>query len=163
MSWPIWYAIIIAFVLGSWLLCRLVLRIFHALLAFFTFRLLKHFIYPQISQRFPALGTRSQLLAVTVYVTVNAACMKLGTSSIADVSARSATMSLINVVPLLCGPRLVLMAELLGISLRGQHLSHSCFGLTAMAQALVHSAISVAQNAPFRWTRLNLSGVVVRT
>ena len=159
MVMPIWYAILPATVLGTWLLFRFISRIVRALLAFLTFKFLKHLMYPHLSRTFPIFGTRYQMLTFSIYIAVNIGCMMIGERE--DISARSATMSLINVIPLLCGPRLVMMTKFLGLTLRAQHLSHSWFGLTAMAQVLVHCILSVTSNTPFRWTKLNLSGVVV--
>lgn len=159
MAVPIWYAILPATILGTWLLFRFISRIVQALLAFLTFRFLKHLIYPHLSRTFPIFGTRYQVFIFSIYIAINVACMTVGKG--ADISTRSATMSLINVIPLLCGPRLVMMAKFLGLTLRTQHLSHSWFGMTAIVQVLVHSILSATSNTPFRWTKLNLSGVVV--
>jgi hypothetical protein len=160
MAAPIGYAILSAAVLIIWLLTRIISRIIRALLSFYMVCFFKFYLYLHLSRRFPILGTRLQLLVWSVFVAVNIACITIGTSSSAERSARSATMSLINVIPLLCGPRLVMMMKLLGITLRAQHVSHTWLGLTAMAQALVHSILS-ARNTPFQWTKLNLWGVVV--
>ncbi len=55
---------------------------------------------------------------MTLYIAINILCVFIPVASRARVSTRAATMSAINLIPLLCGPRLILMTELLGISLR---------------------------------------------
>ena len=126
--------------------------------------LLKHFIYPHIFRRLRFIGaaTRSEVVAISLYVAINALCVALPRAQSTDISTRAATMSVINIVPLLCGPRLILITQLLGIR-RRTHLSlHKWIGGTAVALALLHTVLSVVHSKPaFTWTRINLSGVVV--
>ncbi|OBT43218.1 hypothetical protein VE00_06389 [Pseudogymnoascus sp. WSF 3629] len=69
-------------------------------------------------------------------------------------------MSAVNLIPLLCGPRLALASEMLGISLRTHFGIHKWIGRTAIAEALLHIIISVISEQPFAWTAMKLSGVI---
>jgi hypothetical protein len=69
-------------------------------------------------------------------------------------------MSIINLIPLLCGPRLSFVTRLLGISLRTSIGSHQWFGRTAIAQILVHTIVVLTGSNAFTWTTNNLTGVV---
>jgi hypothetical protein len=159
---PIWYALILASMLTLWLLVRLITKTLRALLILTTFLFLKYCLYPHFFRRFTSLGTRFQALIWMLYTAINIGCVVFGARSKSDISSRSATMSVINVIPLLCGPRLSMTMKLLGITLRTQHLSHRWFGSTAAIEALLHSILSLQlQSASFQWTKVDLSGVVV--
>lgn len=69
-------------------------------------------------------------------------------------------MAVINMIPLLCGPRLSLVAELLGISRRNSIWSHQWFGRTVIAQVLLHTITSLT--GAFTWTAPNVFGAVVQ-
>ncbi len=163
MAIPLWYAILSGCVLAMWLLFHFILWLVTFTWMHTSFFFLKRFVYPHLFGRLPFIGatTRSEILIGILYITVNVLCITVGMTSMADVSARAATMSAINLIPLLCGPRLILMTQLLGISLRAHLGLHWWFGSTAVAQALLHIVLSVIRNMPFQWTTVNLSGVVV--
>ncbi|XMA13701.1 hypothetical protein WAI453_006492 [Rhynchosporium graminicola] len=84
----------------------------------------------------------------------------IGVKSRSDMGTRAATMSIVNLIPLLCGPRLSLMTEMLGITLRTSIGSHQWLGRTAIAEALLHTIISLTGSQSFVWSGINASGVV---
>jgi hypothetical protein len=67
----------------------------------------QRFIYPHLYRRLPFIvaATISEILVVFLYIGVNIGCITVDVASRADVSTRAATMSAINLIPLLCGPR----------------------------------------------------------
>jgi hypothetical protein len=161
---PSWYSFVSGCLITSWLLLYSVYRVIHAInsgwLSISSF-LLKHFVYPHIFPRVPFVGTatRFEALAAFIYLLVNILIVTIGPR--ADIGSRAATMSIINVIPLLCGQRLSLATKLLGISLRTSIGSHQWFGRIATAQVLLHTIISLTGSKSFTWTAINFSGVVV--
>jgi hypothetical protein len=128
-----------------------------------SFFVLKHFVYPHLLPRISFMGTatRFQIIVTALYITTNILFITIPVTSRADVGTRASTMSVINMIPLLCGPRLSLMTQLLGISLRSSLGSHRWFGRTAIALALLHMVITLTGGKKFAWTPTSLSGVVV--
>ncbi|KFY69538.1 hypothetical protein V496_00158 [Pseudogymnoascus sp. VKM F-4515 (FW-2607)] len=90
------------------------------------------------------------MLMGILYISVNILCIIIPRASSAEISRRAATMSTINLIPLLCGPRLMLMSQLLGISLRAHFEFHTWVATTAVAQALIHVVISVTSKQPVK-------------
>ena len=160
-----WYSFVSGCLIALWLLLYNIYRAVHALasgclrISFF----LKHFVYPLLFPRTRFVGTATRLGAgtVLVYLLANILLVLIGTR--ANIGKRAATMSVINVIPLLCGPRLSLVAELLGISRRNSIWSHQWLGRTAIAQVLLHTITSLTGSSAFAWTAPNLFGAVVRT
>ncbi|KAG0647685.1 Ferric-chelate reductase 2 [Hyphodiscus hymeniophilus] len=74
--------------------------------------------------------------------------------------SRAATMSIINLIPLFCGPRLSLITSLLGISVRTSIGTHQWFGRTAIAQMSLHTLISLRSKGISWRTMSNWTGVV---
>ena len=163
MTIPLWYAMIAGCVLALWLLLQFIFWLVTFAWRHISFFILKHVVYPHLFRRLPFIGvaTRSESLFGIIYVTINILCVTIPLLSGDDVSARAATMSVINLIPLLCGPRLILMTELLGVSLRTHLGVHKWFGLTAVAHVVLHAILSAIHHMPFQWTATNLSGVVV--
>jgi len=168
---PSWYSIISACIFLMWLLLR---GLYHAMTCGWrstSFFILKHFMYPHLLPRMSFIGTatRFQIIVTALYITTNVLLVAIGVTradvgtragTIADVGTRAGTMSVINLIPLLCGPRLSMMTEMLGISLRSSLGSHRWIGRTAIAQALLHLVIYLTGNQ-FGWTSTSISGVVV--
>jgi len=168
MAIPLWYAIVSGCAIATWLLFHFGFWLIKIVWMRTSYFILKHLIYPHLFSRLPFIGaiTRSETLMGILYVSGNILCVcitiPMGMASSSEISARAATMSAINLIPLLCGPRLILMTELLGISLRAHFRFHKWVGRTAIAQVLLHTVLSVINIQPFPWTAVNLSGVVVR-
>jgi predicted ferric reductase len=160
-----WYSFVSGCLIALWLLLYSIYRVVHTLasgclrISFF----LKHFVYPLLFPRTRFVGTATRFGAgvVLVYLLANIFLVLIGTR--ANIGNRAATMSVINVIPLLCGPRLSLVAELLGISRRNSLWSHQWLGRTAIAQVLLHTITSLTGSGAFAWTAPNVFGAVVRT
>lgn len=164
MDIPSWYSFISACILAIWLFLRAIYRAITSEWLSTSFFFLKHFVYPHILPRIPFVGTatRLEVLIAFAYIITNILLVTIiGVKSRTDIGTRAATMSIINLIPLLCGPRLSLMTEMLGISLRTSIGTHQWFGRTAVAEILLHTVISLTDSQPFKWTGINTSGVVV--
>jgi hypothetical protein len=157
---------IFIFIFAIWLLLRGVYRAITsewASTSLFPF-FLKHLVYPYLFPRISFVGTATRLnvLIVFTYLITNILLLsKIGVKSTKDAGARAATMSIINMIPLLCGPRLSLIAKMLGVSLRTSIGAHYWFGRTAVAEVLLHTIISLTTGQPFGWTPTSFAGVLV--
>ncbi|KAH6662697.1 hypothetical protein B0J14DRAFT_570854 [Halenospora varia] len=122
--------------------------------------IMRHLIYPHIFPQIPFVGTatRFKVLIMFLYILTNSLIVVIGVKS--EIGSRAATMSIINLIPLLCSPRLSLVTKLLGISLRTSISSHQWFGRTAIVQVLVHMIVILTGGHAFTWTTNNLIGVV---
>ena len=159
-----WYSIISGCIFSVWLLSYGIYRALNSRWPLTTSFVMRRIIYPHVFPRIPFLGTatRFQVLIVFLYLLTNALFVfAIGAKSRAGISSRAATMSIINLIPLLCGPRLSLVTRLLGISLRASIGSHQWLGRTAIAQMSLHTVILLTESTPFTWTTSNLTGVVV--
>lgn len=161
---PLWCTIIAGCVIGIWLIFRFGYRLIKCtcLRSSYLF-ILKNLIYPHLFKRLVFIGaiTRFKAIMVALYLSGNILYIVIPTASRTEISTRAAMMAAINLIPLLCGPRLTLASEMLGISLRTHFGIHKWIGRTAMAEALLHVIISVISEQPFAWTAMNLSGVIV--
>ncbi|KAG0645010.1 Ferric-chelate reductase 2, partial [Hyphodiscus hymeniophilus] len=156
---PSWYSFISACILALLLLWYGLHRAINSKWPLVTSFIMRHLVYPNIFPRIPFVGTATRLkvLLVSLYLLANFLGTIIGVR--ADISSRAATMSIINLVPLLCGPRLSLVTNLLGISLRSSIGSHQWFGRTAIAQMLVHMVVSLTESSAFTWSMNSLTGV----
>jgi len=162
MDVPSWYLFIFACLIAIWLLIRAIYstitsKWLSTSLSFLkdSFFLLKHFI---------ETARRLEIFLTSAYIITNILIVLqpfTGLNPKSEISIRAATMSIINLVPLFGGSRLILMAELLGISLRTGIGAHQWFGRVAVAEVLLHTIISLTSSQPFKWTGLVASGVVV--
>lgn len=128
-----------------------------------SYFILRKLIYPHLFKRLLFMGviTRFKAIMGILYLSGNILYIVIPTASRAEISTRAAIMSAINLIPLLCGPRLTLASEMLGISLRTHFGIHKWIGRTAIAEALLHTVVSVISEQPFAWTAVNVSGVIV--
>ena len=130
-----------------------------------VFFILKRLVYPRLFPHLPLIRrvTIFKALISSIFIVANILPITIGTGLSADVvRTRAATMSAIYLIPLLCGPRLLLMMKILGFSLSFQTGLHEWFGRAAIAQVLLHTIISVVHSQPVQWTDVNISGVVVK-
>lgn len=155
-----WYSFILGCIFVIWLLYYGIYRVLNSKWPLTTSFILRHFIYPHIFARIPFVGTatRFEVLILSLHVLTNTLVVVIGRRS--DIGSRAATMSIINLIPLLCGPRLSLVTKLLGISLRTSIGCHQWFGRTAFAQMLVHTIVVLTGGTAFTWTTKTLTGVV---
>ena len=164
---PTWYSFIFGCLIALWLLLYTVYRVVQTItsaskwLSVSSF-ILKHLVYPHMFPRLPLVGTatRFETLIVFIYLLTNILIVTVFGPR-ADMGGRAATMSIVNVIPLLCGQRLSLATKLLGISLRTSIGSHQWFGRTAIAQVLLHTILSLVGRKSFTWTTTNSAAVVV--
>jgi predicted ferric reductase len=158
---PSWYAFISGCIFTAWLLLFAIYCVITSEWPLTSTYILKHFIYPHIFPRIPFLGTatRFQVFVAFIYLLANFLIVTIGKR--AEMGSRAATMSIANLIPLFCGPRLSLVTKLLGISVRTSIGSHQWFGRTAIAQMSLHTIISLIGSKAFTWTTSNLTGVVV--
>jgi hypothetical protein len=160
---PAWYLIVLSAFLFLWLLYRglhvAILGLWRSI-ATVAFR---HLVYPHLFPRLPYIGTSTRLgaLVTILYIVTNTLLITIGAHTSSAISVRAATMSCINLVPLLCGPRLSLGAELLGLPLRWSRRSHKWLGRTAIVEALVHTVIVLSSHG-YHSTNAYNSGLVVR-
>lgn len=157
---PSRYSFICGCIFVIWLLLYAIYRIITSEWRSTSSFVLQHLIYPHLFPRIPFLGTatRFEVLVAFLYLLPNVLIVIIGER--AEMSSRAATMSIVNLIPLFCGPRLSLVTKLLGVSLRASIGSHEWFGRTAIAQVLLHTLLSVTSST-FTWTTTNLTGVVV--
>jgi hypothetical protein len=161
---PLWYTIIAGCMIATWLIIRFGYRLIRCTwLRTSHLFILKNLIYPHLFKRLLFMGaiTRFKAIMVILYLSGNILYIVVPTASRTEISTRAAIMSAINLIPLLCGPRLALASEMLGISLRTHFGIHKWIGRTAIAEALLHIIISVISEQPFAWTAMKLSGVIV--
>lgn len=165
MDIPSWYSFVCACILAIWLSIRIICRaLTSSWLSRCFFFFLKYVAYPHILPRIPFFGTATRLQVVLVlgYIITNILLVTIiGVKSRSDIGTRAATMSVINLIPLLLGSSRGLMTEIFGISLRSGVGSHQWIGRTAIAEILLHTLISLNDGQSFKWTRNNTSGVVV--
>lgn len=164
-----WYALASALLVGTWLLFRGALQVIRMLTSGLSITgfvvpsfVLKHLVYPHLLRRMPLVGvaTRLQVLLVAIYILLNMVpnlpFSVFGSRS--DIARRAATMALVNIIPLFCGPRLRLLTRLLGISIPTGIGSHQWMGRVAVAQVLLHTLLSMKG---FAWSTPGIFGVVV--
>jgi len=163
MDIPSRYCFILGCIFAIWLFLRAVYRTLTSEWLSTSSFFLKHAAYPHVFPRIPFVGTatRLEVLLASAYLTTNIVLVTVvGVDSRSDIGTRAAIMSMINLIPLLCGPRLSLMTEMLGITLRTSIGSHQWLGRTAVAEVLLHTIISLTGSQSFVWTGINASGVV---
>lgn len=158
---PFWYSFISGCLVVTWLLLSGVYRVGRAPASWGRRLVFNYLLLPHLIPRIPLVGTatRFEALIACIYLLLNSLLVLVGPR--AAIGSRAATMSIINVIPLLCGPRLSLVAKLLGMSSRSGIWSHQWFGRVAVAQALLHTLISLMGSSSFGWTTANVFGVVV--
>jgi hypothetical protein len=110
----------------------------------------KHLTYPYILNRHALLGpwSRADLLIQLVYLATNIFCLSFRVADISSAGLRAGTLSLINLIPLLSGPHLSFLADLLGIQLSTYRNVHRSAGFTAFALATFHVLTALATKHP---------------
>ena len=108
-------------------------------------------IFPQLLDRHPLVGPWSALdVAVqVVYTGANLFCIWFQATSAGVRGLRAAKLSLINMVPLLAGPHLSFLADLLGIPLRTFRNFHGSAGCMSFVLLCFHALTVVFTRVPF--------------
>jgi hypothetical protein len=155
------YAIAAASAILIWIFFRALawlLRILKFILVIFVAR---HLLYPLLyrRRRFFGAPTRFQALSTAMYVTANVASLVLGTKSASQVGLRAGIMASINLLVLLVGPRLSLVADYLGISCRANLQIHCCVGRMTIIHAVIHVVLALVLSKHV--SRLNADSLIV--
>jgi hypothetical protein len=146
MDIPSWYSFISAYIFIMWLLLRATYRAITSKWLLTSLFFLKHIVYPHIFPRIPFVGTatRLEVLLASGYIITNVLLITIiRVKSRSDIGTCATIMSIINLIPLLCGPRLSLMIKMLRVSLRTTIGSHQWLGRTVVAEILLHTIISL--------------------
>jgi len=160
MDATLWYIFIFSCFIVLWLLSHSLYCIMNSrwplTTGYITTRLVYPLLFPRI--RFIGAATRLQFSIAITYLVANLLIVTIHSEG--SISSRAANMSMINLIPLLCGPRLSLITTLFGIPLQASIASHQWFGRTAVVQMLIHIILSLKDSA-FQWTRKSFVSVVV--
>ena len=105
--------------------------------------------------------SRFELLLLTLYIASNGICMAYKATSRSDVSSKAAILSTINMIALLVGSQLTLVADFLGIAHPNFVLLHHWMGLLSTTQGIIHTFLAVPDRANFRWNPSSLFGFIV--
>ena len=161
LSPSIWYAVLFAGLVAFLVLgfsIRLALR---WLAAPVTDAILRYLVYSTTS----VFGLSSwrvsakDMLFAVLYVSANGFCMGWGVNAAEELSRRSASMLATNLILLLPGASIA--ADILHISLRTYHQTHSIVGLVALIEASIHGGRELTAR---RWSGdvNTISGTAVR-
>ena len=159
------YAIALSSLLALWVLLRMMARVYQFFKVVIVMLLLKHLVYPIFYRRRRWIGTatRHQALSLLVYITINVACLLAGGQSVRQVGSRAGMMSTINLLGLVVGPHLSLVATYLGASLGTHIYVHRWIGRMTMIHTIVHVILSSTTGLVTLQDTPDLSGVVVST
>ena len=114
---------------------------------------LKHLYYPRVrlyirgSNRYIGFSSkiaRFNVLLVVLFLVGNAACLRIGVRNIASLTKRSGMLCIINIVPLVLGERINLVASFCGVRLRTYTSIHEWLGAVVIAEGLIHSVTALS-------------------
>ena len=121
-------------------------------LAYLSVWVSKHFVYPQLLDRHRYLGpwTRADIVLQATYIILNGYCViTYRPESIGRVGLRAANLPLINLIPLLAGPYLNFLVDLLGIPLSALRRLHRSAALMSSVLLLIHILTIFATRTSF--------------
>jgi hypothetical protein len=157
----IWYSILAAGLVAFVALCfsaRLALR---RLAALATDAALKYLVYSTTSlfRRSSWRVSAKDVLFALLYVSANGICLGWGVKAAEELSSRSASMLATNLILLLPGASIA--ADILHVSLRTYHRTHSIVGLVALIEGSIHAGRELTAQG---WTGdvRTISGTAVR-
>lgn len=125
---------------------------------------LRHFVYRYVVRRRRLVGPWSiaTTLLQLAYVVVNGFCVVFEASSLREVGMRAGAISMVNLIPLLSGPHLGALADVVGLSLHTWKLLHRSACFMAVSQAIFHSVVSIITHPSIDWSaHRSLFGVLV--
>lgn len=113
----------------------------------------KHLTYPYFIHRHRLLGpwTRGGILVQLIYIALNVFCLGFRVSTLPKGGLRAGNLSLANMIPLLAGPHLSFLADILGFRLGTYRRVHRSAGVMSFA-LLLSNVLVVA----FQRTSLSL-------
>ena len=122
-----------------------------------TFR--RHLIYPLLlnRNRFTSSITRLDVMFLVIYLATNGVVLGFSVTTRSELAHRAAIASLVNTVPLFFGVRTNPLMSFVGVPLSKYYFAHHCFGRVAIAEALLHAGLSMANQT---WSQ-SLSGYLV--
>ena len=145
MDIPLIYAITVGAFFGLVIIMRAAsffLRIFRA----YSVLLMKYLLYPRVLRRHRFFGpwTRAQVLSYLLYLAVNIFCSTLRVSTVKELSNRTGTLSLINMIPAYFGYHLGFVSDILGLSILDYRRIHASTGIMSVCLGLFHAIINAA-------------------
>jgi Ferric reductase like transmembrane component len=158
-----WYGLALGSLFALWLLVRFLTTMGYYAVPYITAGFLRHVAYLRLWSRLILLGGMSpfELLLLIIYLCSNGFCMAYRATSRDDISSRAAILSTINMIPLLVGSRLSMVARFLGLANRTYLLLHRWVGLLSAVQGVVHTILAVSNRATFQWNSSSLYGFIV--
>jgi len=126
--------ILVLFVFTNWF------RYISQFIRYLLFFMSKHLAYTYLLRRHRFLGpwTRAEVLIQAIYMTTNLFCLFFRVSKLSQASLRAGKLSLINMIPLLAGPHLSFLADILGVSVTSYRSVHRSGGLVSFTLGLCH-------------------------
>ncbi|KAF8545272.1 hypothetical protein BDD12DRAFT_785781 [Trichophaea hybrida] len=162
-----WYAVSLGGPITFFIVWHILSRTIYKFRTRFSYFLLKHLIYPQITRRLRGSETFTLLhsTALLAYVATNTVCTSLGVKSVEDLRSRSGIMALINLMPLGLGNHTNLITNTLGLSMLAYSRAHRWVGRIAVIHSIVHVFASLISSGG-RLGRMNsklVAGVIAMT
>ena len=107
----------------------------------------KHLTYPYFIHRHRLLDpwTRSGILIQLIYIALNVFCLGFRVSTLPKAGLRAGNLSLANMIPLLAGPHLSFLADILGFRLGTYRRVHRSAGVMSFALLLFHVLVVAFQ------------------
>ena len=133
------YAIAIGGILFALILVNLRSRI-EPVVQFITLQTSRYLTYPTLIPRRRYLGPWSpaDVLLHALYIAVNAFCVAFKASDLKSAGLRAANLSLINMIPLMAGHHLSVLADIFGIPLHAYTKIHRAGGIMSLALLISH-------------------------
>lgn len=107
----------------------------------------KHLTYSYFIHRHRLLGpwTRSGILVQLIYIALNVFCLGFRVSTLPKAGLRAGNLSLANMIPLLAGPHLSFLADILSFRLDTYRRVHRSAGVMSFALLLFHVLVIAFQ------------------
>jgi hypothetical protein len=169
-----WYAIALGGVVGLSIITPLLLTIFKETRTYILknfkktrtyikFHFLKYVYYPQVYKylRGSEEITRFNLGLIYVFLAGIVVCTTVQVKDVSTLRRRSGLMSVINLIPLLLGSRMNLVASYCGISLGTYGRAHRWLGRVAIAEGLIHTAAAVSMQKPSLHNLTDIGGLTI--
>lgn len=119
----------------------------------------RHIQYPLVvRRRFWMSVTRLEILVFLVYLAVNITVLCIFVQNKADLSARAAVLTVINITPLFIGGR---FAALLGVPLPTYYLSHHWIARVASLEGILHAVLATRGSRGSQPNATTSSGYIV--
>jgi hypothetical protein len=155
------YAVVVGGIAAAFLSMTLI-----SLLAPYVFlQISKQFVFLYVLDRHALIGpwSAADVLLQVIYLTANLFCISFRVANLSEAGLRAGTLSLINLGPLLSGPHLDFLADLLGLPLKAYRCVHRSAGLVAFALAVFHVlAAAATKSSTFQIVSLHPFVIIVR-